>query len=94
MWCAFAGLQHASMKPQGQGLYIAEVCCRQAGLVTMLGKLNGRVIGRPKTVQIKASTACKLQVLEKDPIRCTAGLTHAACACVLHLAIGMDQCIL
>ena len=86
------------MKAQGQGLYTAEVCCRQAGLVSMLGKLNGRVIDRPKTLQIKASTACKLQVTEKDPICCTAGLTPC-CLCMsaaycnfpVHLVMLVSQ---
>ena len=74
MWCTLAGPQDAPVKPQGQGSYTAEVCCRQAGLVTVLGKLNDRAIGRPETLQIKASTACKLQVTN-NPICCTAGLT-------------------
>ena len=84
VWCAPAGLQGVPVKPQGQGVCTAEVCCRQAGLVTVLVKLNDRVTGRPETLQIKASTACKLQVTKKDPICCTAGLApmllvHVCC---------------
>lgn len=100
VWCAPAGLQDIPVKPQGQGLYTAEVCCRQAGLVTVLGKLNDRVIGRPETLPIKASTACKLQVTQKGPICCTAGLASCClCKCAtssgfsVHLVVlGVAKC--
>ena len=69
-----AGLHKLAVETKGQGLYTAEVCCRQAGLVTVIGKLNDRGVGCPETLLIKASTACKLQVTHRDPIWCTAGV--------------------
>lgn len=56
-------------------MYTAQVYCRQAGIVTLMGKLNGRIIGHPETLLIKANTACKLQVAMQDALSCIAGWT-------------------
>ena len=71
--CSPTGLQAVPVKHEGQGRYTAQVCCKQAGMVTVMARLNGRVIGHPMTLPVKANTASQLQITGQHDLCCTAG---------------------
>ncbi len=55
------------------GHYTAEICCKLAGMATVKAKLNGKTVGQPITVPIRASEASQLRLAGKGSLHCTAG---------------------
>jgi hypothetical protein len=67
------GLLDMPVSQHSRGQYTAEICCKLAGMATVKAKLNGKTVGQPITLPIKASAASQLRLAGKGSLRCTAG---------------------
>ena len=82
--CTFAGVLRGAAKHEGSGHYTAEVCCKQAGMVTVVASLNEKPIGHPLTLPVVAKKPCQLQQVQQGVMCCTAGLAPVLLLCDLH----------
>ena len=67
------GLLDMPVSQHSSGQYTAEICCKLAGMATVKAKLNGKTVGQPITLPIKASAASQLRLAGKGSLHCTAG---------------------
>ncbi|KAL0032084.1 hypothetical protein WJX77_004214 [Trebouxia sp. C0004] len=70
------GLLDIPVSQHSPGQYTAEICCKLAGMATVKAKLNGKTVGQPITLPIKASAASQLSLAGKGSLYCTAGSRH------------------
>ncbi|DBA83503.1 TPA: hypothetical protein ACH3X2_006431 [Trebouxia sp. C0005] len=67
------GLLDMPVSQHSHGQYTAEICCKLAGMATVKAKLNGKTVGQPITLPIRASAASQLRLAGKGSLHCTAG---------------------
>lgn len=67
------GLLDMPVSQHSCGQYTAQICCKLAGMVTITAKLNGKTVGQPITLPVKASAASQLRLAGKGSLHCTAG---------------------